>query len=1239
MFRRWAMVLLASPFIGATAQSNRLAVTGRVLSAAGAPLVGAEVSVAVGDNPGATFGRVDASGAYRITVARGAASLLVTARMLGHAPQFRRVTVSAGDSIARVPEMRLVAIAAALPVVRTVAARPMPSREDYYANRLAGETSTTADMSSFLASDLTGDVTGNANLPLGMLPEVSLTTDARGGAPAFSVGGLASEQNRVTLNGADYRGTVPRGSSVVQMRTSTYDPASSASGGQTNRLFLGGTFLVRQEVHLSLESPAMQWAPRSAEHFGQRTSFPVISALKSGPAQWLARRYAVSGQVSRRSSGLSTLLSADPTTLRAGGIDPDSAHRLLAVLPNLGIQPSGLGRALRRTTTDGSLYARLDFTNAGFESGGSAPNGRGSYNGPYGDGAITYAVAGGSWTSSQGMLLSPAALPLYDDRFQSSSAVLQIVDSRPVRGVVLSEVRSTFIVERSATDPISNLPGATVRMYARSGGEALQSAIAQGAGTGSAHTTNSDWSWQTTSESQWSTVDSRHTLKAALEARIEHAKSDRGATLGTFSFNSLEDFAASRPASFSRTFASPSTNVTALRGAVGIGDKFRPTRNFGVQFGLRAEWSAFDAHVGPNSRLDSLFGVRSATVPSVTSLAPMAGFTWHLGPRSDGYAASSTSLTGGIRDYRGLLNVRSLEPFARETGLAGAGLQLLCIGDVVPVPAWNSYGESLDAIPTRCADGSATSVFVESGAPVNVIAEDLSPSHSWRADLRYQKKLTASTLIALSGTSATNLNQPGWTDLNFTGSAQFVLAGEGGRPVFVPSQGIVPATGALSTAGSRRFSTYTQVMQRRSDLRSRAQSITATLDYQPLVWRDGSRTLLPLYVAYTLSDTRAQANGFTASTAGDPRETEWEPEGFSRHSLRLSTFIRVPDVAIISVGVHARSGEAFTPLVNGDINGDGRVNDRAFVFDPLHAPDSALASGMSALLGASSAASSCLRGQVGSVARQRSCRGPATAMMNATITIDPALTRLYNRGSVRVLLTNVLSGADQLLHGGNTRGWGQPAFPDRTLLSVRGFDAASRRFFYTVNPEFGTTTRYRNAYGIPFRITLDVKLELAPDRERAFLAGRLAPMRDERPMPVDSSMLLARLKQSVPPLFDRVLGPADPLALSAAQRTALADADRRHTLLRDSVYGAFVGYVLSHPAEIGDEAVQQRFHDAVSAVRRSQWRAGEALWSLLTPAQSELLAGGSLIVPTILWLRMDEKQLERDLRRWQAFAY
>lgn len=63
------------------------------------------------------------------------------------------------------------------------------------------------------------------------------------------------------------------------------------------------------------------------------------------------------------------------------------------------------------------------------------------------------------------------------------------------------------------------------------------------------------------------------------------------------------------------------------------------------------------------------------------------------------------------------------------------------------------------------------------------------------------------------------------------------------------------------------------------------------------------------------------------------------------------------------------------------------------------------------------------------------------------------------------------------------RGWGQPAFVDETLLRVRGFDPAQRRFEYEVNPGFGRLSPFRER--IPFTVSLQARVVLGVDRPLA----------------------------------------------------------------------------------------------------------------------------------------------------------
>src|SRR4029079_3324053 len=159
------------------------------------------------------------------------------------------------------------------------------------------------------------------------------------------------------------------------------------------------------------------------------------------------------------------------------------------------------------------------------------------------------------------------------------------------------------------------------------------------------------------------------------------------------------------------------------------------------------------------------------------------------------------------------------------------------------------------------------------------------------------------------------------------------------------------------------------------------------------------------------------------------------------------------------------------------INGDGFANDRAFI---PSAGDSATRAGMNALLsGASSRVRNCLERQLGRIAARNSCEGPWTATMNAVLILNPEKLGMQNRTQLSLSLTNVPAGLDALVHSSSRlQGWGQSSASDPTLLFVRGFDAATNRFKYDVNPRFGDTRVGRTGVRNPFLVTLEARIQL-----------------------------------------------------------------------------------------------------------------------------------------------------------------
>jgi hypothetical protein len=287
-------------------------------------------------------------------------------------------------------------------------------------------------------------------------------------------------------------------------------------------------------------------------------------------------------------------------------------------------------------------------------------------------------------------------------------------------------------------------------------------------------------------------------------------------------------------------------------------------------------------------------------------------------------------------------------------------------------------------------------------------------------------------------------------------------------------------------------------------------------------------------------------------------------------------YTRVKDIFSIAMTARALSGLPFTPVVAGDVNGDGFSNDRAFIFDPAKA-DPSTALGMTSLLNtASSRVASCLRSQFGTIAGRNSCEGPWTATAAATLTLNPEKLGWDNRTTLSLNISNPFAGVDELLHGSNhMQGWGQPAIPDATLLRVRGYDPTTSSFKYEVNQRFGDTRFASSSVRLPFIMTLEARVRLGPDINHQGLANIIGPGRTRRGEKRNVPQMRALLMQSFQNPLQGILQVKDSLSvLSQPQIDRLTQLQRRLVVRLDSIWAPMITYLNSMPDNYDlDEAV------------------------------------------------------------------
>jgi hypothetical protein len=575
-------------------------------------------------------------------------------------------------------------------------------------------------------------------------------------------------------------------------------------------------------------------------------------------------------------------------------------------------------------------------------------------------------------------------------------------------------------------------------------------------------------------------------------------------------------------------------------------------------------------------------------------------------------------VSGGIGDFRDLLSPGMLAEASAASGTTGATTVLSCVGTAVPVPDWTTFGDP-QAIPGTCTNGGG--ILAELAPPATLISPDHDVPHSWRAALNWNSSV-GPVLFRVNALGSYDLSQPGTVDANFAGDRQFTLAAEDDRPVFVTPAAVDPSSGAASAAESRRSDAYGPVSMRVSDLRGYGGQLTVGLE--PNLFRLRSRYSLYGSLSYTLQEMRRQYRGFDGAAFGDPRTVEWAPNALdARHVAVLSGGLAANRIGTITLFARFQSGLPFTPLVSGDVNGDGRGGDRAFIPNPAFTSDAALATGITSLLAnGSGTARHCLEENLGHVPERNSCRGPWTQSVNVQWSL-PTPRRWDNRVRPTLYLQNVSAGLDQLLHGsGGLHGWGSPNTPDPVLLQVRGFDATNKVFRYDVNPRFADTRPGRTLALNPFRIVLDVSLNLSTDYDLQRLRRAVEPIRTSEGYRLRSAdSLTSFYLKRTSSIFRWLEYQSDSLLLTRAQVAALQRADSVYSARVRAVYEPLGEFLANSRGTAGPAQL-----DSVQATEKSYWKIfweqPEIADSIITPEQREL-------VPTLKdLLKLTAKQRE-----------
>src|SRR5262249_15814132 len=120
------------------------------------------------------------------------------------------------------------------------------------------------------------------------------------------------------------------------------------------------------------------------------------------------------------------------------------------------------------------------------------------------------------------------------------------------------------------------------------------------------------WEGEVSNETVWNAVGTRHRFKTQLWARADGLRREgSGNALGTFTFNSVNDFETNHPSSFSRILTQPIRDGATWNAATAISHRYSKTRFFSLLYGVRVETNGYVDAPAKNPALETALGVTS----------------------------------------------------------------------------------------------------------------------------------------------------------------------------------------------------------------------------------------------------------------------------------------------------------------------------------------------------------------------------------------------------------------------------------------------------------------------------------------------------------------------------------------------------------------------------------------------------------------------------------------------------
>ncbi len=510
------------------------------------------------------------------------------------------------------------------------------------------------------------------------------------------------------------------------------------------------------------------------------------------------------------------------------------------------------------------------------------------------------------------------------------------------------------------------------------------------------------------------------------------------ASIGVWSFSSLDSLAAGTASAFQRRITTPlqPKGPIALIGAQQFGlyaqDQWSPSERLSLTVGIRADIPLINSpRTNPALVDDPNLPINTGVFPNANILwSPRLGFNW------DVTGQARTIVRGGVGIFSGRPPYVWLANSFTNTG--ADFIQVTCSGAATP-----DFTVDPSAQPSACRTGSPTAVAGE----VDYFDPNFKYPQNFRASLGFDQRLPGGFILTLDGYYAKQVNQIYLQDTNIPQDP--TVSGEG-RAVY----GTFNAANGRATVVRRTTAVTSAVFHTNT---SEGQTFAGTVQVQKMFANH-----FELNAAYTYSHTTDQISA-TSSQAFSNYQFASIGTGTIANRSVTTSFFDVPSKITLTGTVDLPAGFEFslfytgfsgTPYgwminsgpagTNGDANGDG-VSGNDLVFVPSD-PGQITLSNPAAYDSLQNFISSqkCLAAARGGILERNSCRNPWQDYFNLRI----GWTTPQVKGSGIELTLDVFNFLNFL-----SSSWGLykevSAFEEGpAFLSVSGYDTVNDRPIY-----------------------------------------------------------------------------------------------------------------------------------------------------------------------------------------------